>query len=1338
MTWRKVQRLAVGTGCGILLMLGSAAWAQGVSVGFETSEGYSTGNLVGQLGWYYGEAGSMLGTVIDTDNAGGGFGQCVEFTAITSGRIHLPFTPILFGSGVLVTFEYDMRVMNATTMASMDFRPRVLDFANGDLSYVGITCGHNFEAGGINNSWYGSKDPTGSPVGWNNEAQVNPKMLDPLPDAQDWSHYKWVVYFGTGLGDGVGRLLYGELNGVRYPWMNAYVGAPVSKLDRLQFRGAAGAGVTAIVRIDNVAVSAAAFTPTPPTVSAGPDASFACGDVPTIAASGSVDVERWVVLPSGGTEGNTSVANDVSSPVELPKWCQETRTYQVYSVDVDGVWSTAPDLVDITVGDYGSTQFAFSTVTAPANGDWYSNSLASSGTYLYWIKGPGEFRRTANGSSWQTLNTPPDYAWDWNNPSGSLAYTSSLGSQGSLLGYARPGGIGELLVYDVATGSWTGHANDKFGTTGFVVAGTDFFGNLNAADTNQGGPLAHIDLTDLDAPYCTRSSLKGSMQGQDAWWFSRVTQMANVGGMLYGIKNDWQTNPRGTGDRFYRFDPADFAPNFFIGPDWDDWSQPANLTPAEDLGALPIEPGYGSAVVALPPNWKSPVIGALGGVFVLFGRTNADLEGWGGVTDRYGVYDIAQDKWTLGILPAFSSSGSAACFHNGEVWIKQGCSNATNPEADPTPTFWVTGAVIPPIDKPVADAGPDQGPMPPQVITLDGTGSYATAPGATITAYTWTYGSQVIGTGPTPQVILPDGQASTVALVVRDSNGVNSDPDTVTITLEDCGSSASGWFNDFTSTAGVSGPYPVYIQTIYGKTGVAMDVNDADGYYGLDVRPVCPFDATAGKITITLRNGGTNLPGTVGWWLRLHTVNSGYRGYAFNVPGDGQWYTLSACIDDPSPGEQNPQFDPTQITDFRIESVVWGGTADYTMGVADVTFAQLPAPVANAGPDQNVTGTCGQLKTVTLDGSGSQNATSYTWFEGGVQIATGQKPNVQLLSGVHYIELEIQGSDPCSRDTDEVMITVGGGLPPPVELPMDTQINYSNYGKAIYQPVYGTDPLYPWWSGYSEVAEIYVGVDIYGNPTNWTTGYMLVGQSWYHGPWVRLLKTCYGTQDLSDPDARLKFTARYFQDADNWACDPADPNCSPKPYQDAPIMVTLRDTYGKRGCLGVCYGPNFYDQYIDGQPNPLYGQQYPLWLNIDVNIQEMLATHPGVGDDLSDDGFDLSKVVRIEFMGTDWGGTGWDETNIRDLWVSVEAPAVCTGDLNCDGSINFGDINPFVQYVSNYAAWVNAHPGCNPLNGDTNCDGTYGQSAFGDINPFVRIITQCGVGCSCPGPYPCP
>ncbi len=935
---------------------------------------------------------------------------------------------------MLVTFEYDMKVVNATSMTSMDFRPRLLDIANGETSFIGFMCGHNFEPAGINNSWYGSKSSSGQPPGWNNEAQVNPKMLSPLPDATSWNHYKWVAYFGTGLGDGVGRLLYGELNGVRYPWMNAYVGSPVTKLDRLQFRGAAAAGVTAIVRIDNVAVTATPFAPTPPTADAGPDASFACGDVPTIAAGGSPDTERWVVLPAGGTEGNTSVANDQSSPVALPKWCQETRTFQVYAVDAEGVWSTAPDTVDVTVGDFGSTQFAFNTVTGPATGDWFSNSLASSGTHLYWVKGPGDFIRTTTGGTWETLATPPGYFWDWGNMSGSLAYAPTLGTQGSLLAYIRPGGVGQLLVYDIASTNWSTHANDKFGNTGFVVAGNDLFSNVHASDTNQGGALAQIDLLDLDAPYCTRSSIKTSMLGQNSNWFSRVVQMANVGGMIYGIKNDWQTNPPGTGDRFYRFDPAEYSPNFYIRPNWDDWTDPPNLTPGEDRGPLPIEPGDGSAVVALPPNWKSPVIGPLGGVFVLFGRSNADHEGWGGVTDRYGVYDIAQDKWTLGILPAFSSSGSAACFHNGEVWIKQGCSNSTNPDSDPTATFWVTGAVIPPINKPVADAGPDQGPLAPGIVQLDGTGSYATAPGASIASWTWTRGSQVIGTGPTPQVILPPGQTSSISLVVRDTNGVNSDPDTVQITLDACGAPEAGWFNDFDSTAGVSGPYPVYIQTIYGKTGVAMDVQGANGYYGLNVQPVCPFDATGGKLTFTPRNGGTDLPSTVGWWLRLYTANNGYRGYPFNVPNDGQWYTLSACIDDPHPGEQNLEFDATQITGFRIESVVWGGTANYTMGVADVTFIQLPPPTANAGPDQSVPGTCGQLKAVQLNGTGSINATTYAWFEGSTQLATGPTPTVQLLSGVHYITLKVQGDDPCARDTDDVVVTVGGGLPLPSSL----------------------------------------------------------------------------------------------------------------------------------------------------------------------------------------------------------------------------------------------------------------------------------------------------------------
>jgi hypothetical protein len=232
---------------------------------------------------------------------------------------------------------------------------------------------------------------------------------------------------------------------------------------------------------------------------------------------------------------------------------------------------------------------------------------------------------------------------------------------------------------------------------------------------------------------------------------------------------------------------------------------------------------------------------------------------------------------------------------------------------------------------------------------------------------------------------------------------------------------------------------------------------------------------------------------------------------------------------------------------------------------------------------------------------------------------------------------------------------------------------------------------------------------------------MLVGGGWYHGPWVRLLYACYGTVDLSLPNMRLQFDARYFQDATNWACDPADPNCEPQPYQDAPIFVTFRDANGKRGSLEIVYGP-------DMRTDP---DKYPNWKHVDVPVDIKTG-------DFTDPGFDLTKVIRVEFFGTDWGGTGWDEVDIKNLWIGEVAPPVCTGDMNCDGFINFGDINPFVQFLSNYAGWVAAHEGCNPLNGDTNCDGTYGQGAFGDINPFVSIITQCGAGCACPGPKVCP
>ncbi|MEW6249746.1 MAG: PKD domain-containing protein [Planctomycetota bacterium] len=59
------------------------------------------------------------------------------------------------------------------------------------------------------------------------------------------------------------------------------------------------------------------------------------------------------------------------------------------------------------------------------------------------------------------------------------------------------------------------------------------------------------------------------------------------------------------------------------------------------------------------------------------------------------------------------------------------------------------------------------------------------------------------------------------------------------------------------------------------------------------------------------------------------------------------------------------------------------------------------------------------------------------------------------------------------------------------------------------------------------------------------------------------------------------------------------------------------------------------------------------------------------------------------------------------------------GDLNCDGTVNFGDINPFVLAVSNPAGYAASYPNCNIMQGDLNGDG---QVNFADISPFVALL----------------
>jgi hypothetical protein len=78
--------------------------------------------------------------------------------------------------------------------------------------------------------------------------------------------------------------------------------------------------------------------------------------------------------------------------------------------------------------------------------------------------------------------------------------------------------------------------------------------------------------------------------------------------------------------------------------------------------------------------------------------------------------------------------------------------------------------------------------------------------------------------------------------------------------------------------------------------------------------------------------------------------------------------------------------------------------------------------------------------------------------------------------------------------------------------------------------------------------------------------------------------------------------------------------------------------------------------------------------------------------------------------------------------VTVRSPGAFTilnprprtpGDANCDGAVNFGDINAFVLALADPAAWFAAYPTCLLGNADCNNDG---RIDFGDINPFVELL----------------
>ena len=76
-----------------------------------------------------------------------------------------------------------------------------------------------------------------------------------------------------------------------------------------------------------------------------------------------------------------------------------------------------------------------------------------------------------------------------------------------------------------------------------------------------------------------------------------------------------------------------------------------------------------------------------------------------------------------------------------------------------------------------------------------------------------------------------------------------------------------------------------------------------------------------------------------------------------------------------------------------------------------------------------------------------------------------------------------------------------------------------------------------------------------------------------------------------------------------------------------------------------------------------------------------------------------------------------DDGNLTEYFVAA--------DMNCDGVIDFGDINPFVTALNDPNAYAQQFPNCDILNGDINGDGVVN---FADLNPFITLQGGGGTG----------
>jgi len=88
-------------------------------------------------------------------------------------------------------------------------------------------------------------------------------------------------------------------------------------------------------------------------------------------------------------------------------------------------------------------------------------------------------------------------------------------------------------------------------------------------------------------------------------------------------------------------------------------------------------------------------------------------------------------------------------------------------------------------------------------------------------------------------------------------------------------------------------------------------------------------------------------------------------------------------------------------------------------------------------------------------------------------------------------------------------------------------------------------------------------------------------------------------------------------------------------------------------------------------------------------------------------------------VGGEWAGPWTDCGDDDGDGVPDACEPSAVGDLDCDGDVDFDDINPFVLALSGEAAYNAQYPDCDWLNADCDLDA---DVDFDDINAFVDLL----------------